>query len=292
METKAKSRFVDEYDEIIWSKAIPALIFVLFIVVTILSTFKIVPTGHTGVRITFGQVQEDAVQQGINLKVPYIQRIRLVNNQQQDLKLKDVVWGETSERTVVFAEDIIVTYQISSARSVWLYKNVRGYSNGHDLITPDIVSSSVKSAMVQLATKDVTNRSRIEPLAKDSLNQALGEKYGAGTISILKVVINQMDFEDSYNDAIAKKQIAQQEYEKAQIENTTAIERAEAAAKQKEITATANAKATLLEAEAQAKANEVLNQSINNSLIEYEKIRKWDGELPTVTGSDAIVKID
>ena len=55
----------------------------------------------------------------------------------------------------------------------------------------------------------------------------MDEKYGEGTVSVLKVVINQMDFEDSYNQAIAEKSVAQQNQEKQEIENKTAIAKAE-----------------------------------------------------------------
>ena len=45
-------------------------------------------------------------------------------------------------------------------------------------------------------------------------------------------------------------------------------------------------------AEAQAEANRKLAQSVTDILIEYEKIEKWDGRLPTVSGSGALVCVD
>lgn len=51
------------------------------------------------------------------------------------------------------------------------------------------------------------------------------------------------------------------------------------------------AKSTLLKADAQAKANNLLQSSISQNLIEYEKIKKWNGQLPTVTGSNAIINL-
>ena len=42
----------------------------------------------------------------------------------------------------------------------------------------------------------------------------------------------------------------------------------------------------------QAEANKKIAESLSDTLIEYQKIQKWDGKLPTVTGSSALVGID
>ena len=47
-----------------------------------------------------------------------------------------------------------------------------------------------------------------------------------------------------------------------------------------------------IEAEAQANANKELADSISDALIDYQKIEKWDGKLPKVTDSNAIVSLD
>lgn len=44
--------------------------------------------------------------------------------------------------------------------------------------------------------------------------------------------------------------------------------------------------------ETQAEANRKIAESLSDSLIEYQKIQKWDGRLPTVSGGNALVSID
>ena len=145
--------------------------------------------------------------------------------------------------------------------SAWLFANV---NNTDELISPSIVSSAIKSAMVELKANDVTIRSKIEPLAKAKLVESISEKYGEGTLEILKVVINNMDFEESYNEAIAQKSIAQQTQERQRIENETAIAKAEAD-KQVEITrAEAAAEAKKIEAQAEAEANRKIAESLTD----------------------------
>lgn len=250
-------------------------------------SFKIVPTGYTGVRTTFGQVSEQTVPMGFNWKIPFAQSIKLVNNKQQDTEISAEVWGETSEKTPVFASDIIVTYQVSGEKSAWIYANVSDGSK--NLIDQNLVSSSVKSAMVELSVKDVTNRNKIEPMVKDKLAASLNEKYGENTITVLKVVINNMDFEESYNQAIAAKSIAQQTYEKQQIENETAIAKAEADKKVAITNAEAKAQATLIAAQAEADANKLLVESLTDAVLKSKFYEKWNGELPTVMGEGTVI---
>jgi regulator of protease activity HflC (stomatin/prohibitin superfamily) len=262
------------------------------------NSFEIIPTGYTGVRTTFGQISQETVPNGLCFKIPFVQDIKQVNNKQQDTTIKATVWGETKEKTPVYATDIVVSYQIAAEKSAWLYANV---TNVDSLVDDKIVASAVKSAMVELTVETVTNRSYIEPSVAAKLQEALDEKYGEYTVVVKTVVVNDMDFEESYNAAIAEKSIAAQNQQRQEIENQTAIARAEAEkqvaianaqaeAESLRIATEAKAEALLIEAEAQAEANRKLAESITDDIINNKIIEKWDGKLPVVSGdSDTII---
>lgn len=266
---------------------IPALILLL---VLVRCSVHIVPTGYTGVKTSFGQIQEETIRSGgVNLTIPFVESIHKVNNKQRDKRIEVRIWGEASDKTPVYASDVIVTYQVLPEKSAWIYANV---SDSKNLIGEELVASAIKAAMVELAPGEVTNRTKIEPLVQQKLTQSLTQKYGEGVVFVNKVVINDMDFEEAYNAAIQQKSIAQQNADKQKIENAAAIARAEAD-KQVAITnAEAEAQKTAIKAEAQAQANKKIAESLSDTLIEYQKIQKWDGKLPTVTGSTALVGID
>lgn len=82
------------------------------------------------------------------------------------------------------------------------------------------------------------------------------QKYGEGAIYVNKVVVNDMNFEDAYNDAIQQKSIAQQNASRQEIENATAIAKADA---DKQVAIT-NA-----EAEAQQKLKRKLIRSLQTA---------------------------
>jgi len=260
------------------------------IAAVVVNNVTIIPTGYTGVRVRFGQVQQQPVTSGRAIvTLPLVEHIYTVNNKQQDYRISDQIWGETDDKTPVYASDVTVTYQIAADRSAWIYANVTNYMGG--LVSEPLVASAVKSAMVELSPADVTNRARIEPLIQQKLIEALTEKYGPDTVSINKVVVGNMDFEQAYNDAIQAKSIAAQAQARATIENQTAIARAEADKKVALLKAEAEAEQLRIAAQAQAEANQLIQDSLTPELIELKKVEAWDGKLPSVVGSDTLLSL-
>ena len=260
-------------------------IIVAALILIIANSFKIVPTGYTGVRVRLGQVSTENIEPGIALKIPVIETIRLVNNKQQDITIDGQIWSETSERAALYYEGINITYRINPGRSSWLVANVNDYE--HTLMTSSFVASAVKSAAKQYNSIDATNRGIIEPAIAMALQASVDEKYGEDTITIIKVVVNNADYEDSYNEVIAEQQAAQIRYQTQQIENQRAIEQAEAQATVTRTSAQAEADAMLIEAEAEAEANSIREESLTPNIIRYETISRWDGRLPMIqTGEE------
>lgn len=248
-------------------------------------SFAIIPTGYTGVRITFGQIDNRTVQNGFNWKIPFVQSINQVNNKQQDISYTGQVWSETAERTVLYYEGITVTYTINPEKSAWIYANVSDYKK--NLISDNLVASAIKSSSKELNSTDATNRGIIEPIAQEKIQEALDQKYGPDVVFINKVVIANTDFEESYNQAIADKQTAQLAYEKQQIENKRQIEAAEADAQVKTTQAKAEADAAVIKAQGEADANKLLNDSITDKILRQQYYEKWNGQLPNVITGDS-----
>lgn len=259
----------------------------LAVILIIMSfSFTIIPTGSTGVRTTFGQIDEMTVQNGFNWKIPFVQSIKTVNNKQQDIEFKDEVWSETSNRTAIYYKGITVTYQINPEKSAWIYANVSNYKDS--LVSQNVVASAIKSSSKVLSDTDATNRSIIEPLVLENLQRSLDEKYGEGVVLINKVTISDADFEDSYNQAIAAKQQAQLAAEQQAIINQQNIDKAAADAEVARTNAQAKADAMLIEAQAEADANALLEKSLTEMILQEMYISKWNGKLPmVVSGEDS-----
>ncbi|MBO5484354.1 MAG: hypothetical protein J5979_03985 [Lachnospiraceae bacterium] len=252
-------------------------------------SFVIIPTGYTGVKTTFGQVSEKTMPNGFNLKLPFVQHVEKVNNKQQDIVFeKNNISSETSERNTVTFKGITVTYQINPEKSAWIYANVSDYKE--NLVSESLVASAIKTASKGLTPTDVTNRGILEPKAQENIQISLDEKYGKAVIMVSKVVINNATFDKEYDEKIAKKQQAQMDYEKQQIENKKNIEKAEADAQVKKTQAQAEADAAKIAAEAEAKANKKISNSITDQLIENKLAQaRLEHGWVTVQGANTVV---
>ncbi len=274
-------------------------------VTALFSSIRIVPTGSTGVRVRMGQVQEETLSSGVHFKIPFFESIKKVNNKQEELTYSGQCWAESKEQTPVYYEDVVISYQIAPSASVWLYSNVdkNFIKDGMALIPSALLSSALKNTSSTLDTRDVTKRNIIEPLATKELQTALDEKYGEGSVTIVKLSITNADFEQSYNDIIAERQAAQIKYEQQEIENKTAIEKAKADAEKKKldaegeaeavkVKAQAEADAKIVAAEAEAEANRTVRESLTDEILANNLITKWNGELPKVQSGETGLMID
>ena len=245
-----------------------------FFVVIFGMSFTIIPTGYTGVLSTFGQISSVSLPNGFNIRIPLAQEISLVNNKQQDMVFdSDQIKSETLERNTVTFSGVTVTYQINPEKSAWIAANVSNYED--NLVNESLVASAIKTSSKTLSPVDVTNRSIIEPKAQECVQDSLDQKYGKGTIKVNKVVINNAQFDEEYDQKIAQKQQSQMAYETQAIENKKNIEKAEADAKVKQTTA-----------EAEAKANQTLENSLSKNVLTSKFLDKWNGELPKAMGGD------
>lgn len=89
-------------------KGFVVVVLVGLIVFGVGNSLVIIPTGYTGVKSTFGQIDETTIQNGANWKIPFVQKIEKVNNKQQDIVFDGQIWSETSERTALYYDCITV----------------------------------------------------------------------------------------------------------------------------------------------------------------------------------------
>lgn len=260
------------------------------------NSIAFVPVGSTGVVVRFGKVQSDMLSEGVHFKAPFVMQVMSMNNQVQRL---DVETEATSKDLQAISTGIALNFHLSGESSASMYQTVgRGYSD--TLITPAI-QEVVKNVMAQYSAEQlITNRSAVSIAISDEMISKMNE-YG---IMIDDFNIVNFSFSAEFDAAIEAKQIAEQNKIKAQTEKEQRVIEAEAAGQEKTIAAQAEADATLLKAqaeaeairikaEAEAEANKKLSSSLNENVLNYNAIEKWNGEYPNVvSGSDTSMLID
>jgi regulator of protease activity HflC (stomatin/prohibitin superfamily) len=264
---------------------------VLTVLLIGLSCIASVPTGHTGVLTTFGRVEDQTLEAGMNFKAPW----------QSVVKMDNRVQKQTTD-LICFSSDIqevslqyTVNYQISSADAMTIYKTI-GTDYYNNIIVPNI-TESVKTAVAKYSAEAlVGDRSTLSKVIQDDLTTRLATY----NIIVVSASIEDMDFTDAFTNAVEAKQVAEQNKLKAQTEAEQRIIEANAAAEIKRVEAEAEAEAKKIaadaeayeisaKAEAEAEANKQIAESLTKELIEYKYYETWDGKLPGVVGSDTII---
>ena len=239
---------------------------VIVALILIFNAYDVVPAGHTGVIVTLGKVTESTLQEGLHFKIPFIQEIVKIDNRIVKLEVMTEAFSKDLQTvTTVLA----INYRVDTSKSYSIYKNVG--SRYEDILITPAVNEVLKAITAQYtAEESVTNRNMIS----EGLVTGLNEKLNGDGLYITDVNIINFDFSEAFITAIEEKQVAQQQLLKAETDKQRAITNAEA-----------EAESVRIRAQAEADANKTIAASLSEEIIEYQKIQKWDGILPKVTGT-------
>ena len=251
-------------------KTIAIVVAVLVALIVLLNSITIVDAGHTGVINTLGNVSENVLQEGIHLKIPFIQTIVKMDNRIVKLEVETEAFSKDLQTVTT---KLAINYRVSKDKSYAIYKNVG--SDYETILVSPAVNEVLKAITAKYtAEESVANRS----LISQGLIEELNAKLNKNGIYVEDVNIINFDFSEAYIAAIEEKQVAEQRLLKAKTEKEEAIVKAEA-----------EAETLRIQSEAQAKANNILSKSLNDNLIRYEMMKKWNGELPMVTDGSTII---
>lgn len=253
------------------AKIVIIVIAVLFVLITVLNTMETVPTGHVGIKTRFGAVQNDIINEGLNIKAPFIEDIKIMDCRTQ----KTDVEGESSSKDLqAITTNLAVNYKVNKEKAFELYKTV-GTDYENIIIVPAI-QEAMKTALAQYNAEEIITKR--EQVAKE-LAEILEKKLVSRGIDIEAINIINLSFSQAFDDAIEKKQIAEQETKKAQQE----LEKVKIEAEKRVVQAQAEADSL------KAQKEEITEELLKLRQIENEKewIKKWNGQLPTtVLGGD------
>ena len=262
----------------------------LAVAILLSGSFTIVPEGHRGVKTRFSEAV-GVVNQGLNLKVPFIESVKDISLMADSVEVKNAE-GSTKDTQPVHTS-LVVRYHIAEKSLLDVYRN---YSRDGDL-------DSYVSTAVQEAFKSVTSHYSADELISKRTEVSTGvtaavqakvQKFGAEVISI---DMTQFAFSPEYMKAINAKVTEEQ----LKLAEQNKLERIKVEQQQKVVTAQAEAEATIATAKAKAEAVRLESQALRDNMsilelrrIEVDKIKAeaWDGKLPTTVMGNAIPMIN
>ncbi len=264
----------------------------LVVLMLLFGCFVIVESGHVGVVRRLGAVQMDALSEGIHGKIPLVDSVIEV-----DIRLRkaESEAQAASKDLQVVRTQVAVQYSMNGQVMPLTFQKIGTRSVVETTLVSPAIMESVKAVTALYTAEDlVTNRAevknKIQLAIEDFINTTLQQKDVGGALSLANVAITDFDFSDEFNRAIEEKVKAEQEALKAKNEKLRRVTQAEAAAAER--TLAADAEAYQIEVASKARAEAIRREAEalrdNPSLIQLRIAEKWDGQLPQVSGGNAI----
>ena len=277
-------------------------------IILVLACTERIPAGYVGVVYNMnGGVDGEILTQGWNLVSPTkhvttysigIEQSYLTAGDKGDSKKDESFSIPTSDGKTVRV-DLEFSYRFDEnrvAETFTMFKGKSGEAIKDSFIKPKVIAWT-QEVSANYPVTDIFGDKRTDINAE--LDTYLRDKFDQYGIIIDTVNFTDISVDDETAAAIQKKVTAQQELELANIEAQTAKiqankekEVAQIQAEKSIINAEANAEVMRIAAEAEAEANREIAASLTPELIEKIKYEQWDGKMPTVSGSGAIVSID
>lgn len=231
----------------------------LIVVITVFSSFYTIKSTERGVLSTFGKISPGVIDDGLHVKIPFIQTVKKVNVQQKKFDGKENSYTRDVQTSEV---QYTINYELVRENVNNLIKNVG--DDYHNRIVVPFIRSAMKEAFGNFAaTEIVENRDAVRREIESTLRRTLDSNYFLN----IQFQLVDIDFDDDFENAIKEKQVAEQQALKAK--NVTI--QIEEQAKQTKIRAEADAEAIRIKAKA---------LESNPKLVEYEAVQKWDGKMP------------
>lgn len=243
-------------------------IIVIALMVLFLFSFTTIKSGEAGIKTRFGKVITTQMDEGVNFKIPSIEKIIKMNIQVQKVEIDT---SSASKDLQDVNMKLAVNYRVLGDKATSLYKNVG--TKYEDVILQPAIQESIKAVTSQYTAEElISNRSEVSTKCMETLQDKV-KNYG---LSIDNFNIIDLNFSEAFNKAIEEKQVAEQKVLTAKQE----LEKEKIEAEKK-----------IVKAESEKTANELKQQSLTDNIIKEKFIEKWNGELPKASGSNSIFDI-
>lgn len=273
-------------------KRVLAVVIVLVALLVLLpTTLTYINPGNVGIVIhrTGGGVDPVPLGPGLHMRNPlttgieeyptYMQTLVLTRASTEGSVNNDEI-NVNSREGQPLSLDVSMSFELNQLKVPTLYTTFR---RDIGTIQHTYVKQAIRQALQEVVgNEEIANVIGPKKAEVVNLTEALLEKrlapYG---IDVKQFTINELRAPDAVIQAINQKNVMQQQALTAQNE----LQKNQFQAQGDSIKAAGRAKAILTEAEAQAKANDLLSKSITATLVQYEMAKRWNGQMPQVSGN-------
>jgi len=252
------------------AKAMLAIIAFFIAIWLAVSVFVIVPAGHRGVPLWFGEVEDRTLGEGIHFIVPIAEAVAIT--EVRTLKYEADATSASKDLQDAMTH-VALNYHLLLSKVNEIYQTL-GPDYGERYISPAI-QEVVKASTAQFTAEELITR---RPNVKAAIEQGLKDRLEPRGLMVETVSITDFRFSELFSKAIEEKVSAEQDALKA----SNILERIKIEAQQK-----------IAAAEGDARAIQVIEETLSKSpsYVSWLVATKWDGVLPKFTSGIPFVSI-
>jgi len=221
--------------------------------------FEIVDTGHRGIKVRFGEVTGESLTEGLYFYNPITSDIKELDVRTQKFEDKTATYSNDAQMVDVY---YTINFNLEPSQAHIVYKEVgRDWA---EKLMKQVIEGTLKEVTGKYKAVDIiADREKVTNEIREDLKARLKDRR----VLMTAFEINNLDFDDSFEQAVKDKVIA--------------VERAKEA-KNKTVQVEEQARQTVISAKANAEAMKIKTQALAKSkaLVEYEAVKKWDGKMP------------
>ena len=174
----------------------------LSLVILLIGSYVVIPTGHTGIVVTFGNVEDKTLEAGLHFKMPYQDVVVMDNRTQKKVVEMACFSSDIQEVAVTYS----LNYQINKENAQNIYRSIG--ADYYNIVMEPRVQEAVKSVIAKYSAENlIASREDISRQIYDILDDEL-EAYN---IVVINTAVENLDFSDAFTDAVEEKQVAEQQ---------------------------------------------------------------------------------
>lgn len=244
-----------------------------------------VPANSVGIVYSpFHGTSETTIGEGFHSKNIF-DKVYIFNTEVQTTSVDNMTSQTKDSQYVTSVMDI--KYRVSSSNAFVVFKQFRTLDKLSETLIVPTTQRVLEQVTTQYNVMDILGEKRNELYAE--LEKKLTEEFAKYGVEFYAISITDMDAGEEIEKAITAEAVAKKSVETAEQE----LLKAQTEAKQKSVTAQAEqdaakiaAETKKIEAQAEKEANELMQQSLTDSILRQQWIEKWDGKVPEYYGGE------
>lgn len=243
------------------------IISIITLIAIILQPLVIISAGERGVLLHFGRVQSEIFDEGLHAIIPIAEVVKKLSVRVQ----KREISAEASSKDLQdIATDVALNWHLIPEEVNLVFQELGDELAVVDRAIDPAVEEVLKAVMAQYTAEEIiTKREEV----KGAVDRLLSDRLRGYHVFVDDISLVHVNFSDRFSEAVEAKQIAEQEAKRAEFLTIKAAREAEARVNW---------------ARGEAEAQRLLKENLTPELIQRQAIERWNGQLPTIVGSEGL----